>query len=76
MALLTLGPIVGHTTHSTTRIWIAAADSNGYRVELEGGPRAPFISTEPDAAEFGTAMAEATDLAPDTRYPYVVRASD
>ncbi len=70
-----LGPIVGHTTDTTTRIWIAA-DGGPYRLELEGGVTVPFRSTEAGAIEFGTAIADVTGLTPDTHYGYTVRAPD
>ena len=58
-----LGPIVGHTTSTTTRVWIAAS-GGPYRLELEGGPTVPFQPTETGTPEFGTAIAEATGLVP------------
>lgn len=70
-----LGPIVGHTTDTTTRIWIAA-DSGPHCLELEDGPTVLFQSTETGVPEFGTAIADATGLTPDTRYRYTVRAPD
>lgn len=70
-----LGPIVGHTTGATTRIWIAA-EGGAHHLELEGGPTVPFCSTEAGVPEFGTAIADATGLTPDTRYRYTVRAAD
>ena len=70
-----LGPIVGHTTDTTTRIWIAA-DSGQHRLELEGGPTVPFRPTEAGVPEFGTAIADATGLTPDTHYRYTIRAPD
>jgi len=70
-----LGPIVGHTTDTTTRIWIAA-EGGPHRLELEGGPTVPFRQTEAGVPEFGTAIADATGLTPDTRYRYTIRAPD
>ena len=70
-----LGPILGHTTDTTTRIWIAA-DGGPHRLEVEGGSTVPFRPTEAGVPEFGTAIADATGLAPDTRYRYVVRSPD
>ncbi len=70
-----LGPIVGHTTDTTTRIWIAA-DGGPHRLELEGGPSVPFRPTEAGVPEFGTALAEATGLTPDTRYRYTICTPD
>ena len=64
-----LGPILGHTTDTTTRIWIAA-DGGAHRLEVEGGPTVPFRPTETGVPEFGTAIADATGLTPDTRYRY------
>jgi hypothetical protein len=73
--LLNLGPVVGHTTDTTTRIWIAA-DGGQHRLAVEGGPTVPFRPTEAGVSEFGTAIADATGLAPDTRYRYAVHATD
>ena len=70
-----LGPIVGHTTDTTTRIWIAA-EGGSHRLELDGGPTVPFQPTEAGIPEFGTAIANATGLRPDTRYRYMIRAPD
>ena len=70
-----LGPIVGHTTDTTTRIWIAA-DGGPHCLEVDGGPTVPFRSTETGVPEFGTAIADATGLTPDTRYCYTIRAPD
>lgn len=70
-----LGPIVGHTTDTSTRIWIAA-EGGPHRLEVEGGPTVPFQPTETGVPEFGTAIADATGLTPDTRYRYTIRALD
>ena len=70
-----LGPIVGHTTDTTTRIWIAA-DGGPHRLDLEGGPTVPFRPTEAGVPEFSTAIADATGLVADTRYRYEVRGWD
>ncbi len=73
---LQLGPIVGHTDDTSTRIWIQASDDPArYGVRVEGVGLFPFQSTEFGAVEFGTAIARVVGLKPDLRYRYrVVRA--
>lgn len=73
--MLTLGPIIGHTTDTTTRIWIAA-EGGPHQLELEDGPTVPFQQTEAGIPEFGTAIADATGLTPNTRYRYTIPAPD
>jgi hypothetical protein len=73
---LQLGPVVGHTDETSTRIWIQVSDDPGlYRLRVEGVGLFDFESTEFGAVEFGTAIARVTGLRPDLRYRYrVVRA--
>ena len=47
-----------------------------HRLELEGGPTVPFRPTEDGVPEFGTAIADATGLVPDTLYRYAIRGPD
>lgn len=73
---LTLGPVVGHTDHESTRIWIQVPDDPGrYFLRVIGVGLFRFDSTEGAAVEFGTAIARVAGLEPDRRYRYrVVRA--
>ena len=73
---LQLGPVVGHTDDTSTRIWIQVSDDPArYRLRVEGVGLFEFKSTELGAVEFGTAIAQVTGLQPDLRYRYrVVRA--
>ena len=73
---LELGPCVGHTDATSTRIWIQVGDDPArYAVRVDGAGLFPFESTEGGAREFGTAIARVTGLQPDRRYRYrVVRA--
>jgi hypothetical protein len=73
---LLLGPVLGHTDHESTRIWIQVADDPAlYAVRVEGLGLFPFESTEPLGIEFGTAVARVGGLVPDQRYRYrIVRA--
>jgi len=73
---LQLGPIVGHTDDTSTRIWIQVSDElSKYKLRVEGVGLFDFESTEFGAVEFGTAIARVTGLRPDLRYRYrVVRA--
>ena len=69
---LTLGPIVGHTDHSSTRIWIQGdAAAEEYTLRVPGRGVFPFVSTE-SSPEFGTAIAVADGLRPEHRYRYHV----
>jgi PhoD-like phosphatase len=73
---LTLGPIVGHTDHGSTRIWIQVqGDPAGYSLRIPGRGVFPFISTEGSEIEFGTAIAVADSLRPDRTYRYAVLAN-
>ena len=70
---LKLGPIVGHTTDSTSTIWIQVFDDPAaYQLRVQGAGLFPFVSTESPAPEFGTAIATASALRPDWRYQYTV----
>ncbi len=73
---LQLGPVVGHTDDTSTRIWIQVSDDPArYGLRVEGVGLFKFESTEFGAVEFGTAIALVTGLQPDLRYRYrVVRA--
>jgi PhoD-like phosphatase len=73
---LQLGPVVGHTDDTSTRIWIQVSDDpTRYALRVEGVGLFAFESTEFGAVEFGTAIARVTGLQPDLRYRYrVVRA--
>ena len=69
-----LGPIVGHTDHQSTRIWIQVLDDPGfYALRVQGVGNFQFDSTEGDGLlEFRTATAIARGLRPDVRYRYNV----
>ena len=70
---LQLGPIVGHTDHESTRIWIRVSDDASlYALRVKGNLAVPFQSTESGAIEFGTALAIANGLRPDWRYRYQI----
>jgi hypothetical protein len=69
---LLLGPIVGHTDHESTRIWIRVPDDPAnYALRVTGRGVFPFKSTEV-IREFGTAIAIAAGLRPDWQYKYQV----
>ncbi len=69
---LVLGPVLGHTDHRSTRIWIQVRDDPlVYAVRVDGAGLFPFESTEiGGAVEFGTAIANVRGLEPDRRYTY------
>ena len=71
---LLLGPIVGHTNHHSTRIWIRVRDDpSTYYLRVTGHGIFRFHSTEaPSKPEFGTAIAVADGLRPDWKYRYQV----
>ena len=70
---LALGPVVGHTDETSTRIWIQVFDDpRNYRLRVSGVGLFDFVSTEGNALEFRTAIATATGLQPDVRYRYNV----
>jgi hypothetical protein len=70
---LALGPVVGHTDETSTRIWIQVFDDpQYYRLRVSGVGVFDFVSTEFGSLEFGTAIATVTGLQPDVRYRYSV----
>lgn len=70
---LALGPVVGHTDETSTRIWIQVFDDpRNYRLRVSGVGLFAFASTEGNALEFRTAIATVTGLQPDVRYRYSV----
>jgi hypothetical protein len=70
---LTLGPIVGHTDHQSTRIWIRVRGNPArYTLRVERRGTFDFLSTENNRDEFGTAIAIVNRLRPDTKYNYHV----
>ncbi len=73
LSRLILGPIVGHTDDSSTRIWIqVGGDPADYSLRIPGRGVFPFVSTEGSELEFGTAIAVADRLRPEHRYRYSV----
>ena len=70
-----IGPVVGHTDHQSTRIWIKVFDDpRNYQLKVPGVGTFDFVSTEaPRPLEFRTAIAKVTGLRPDITYRYVVR---
>lgn len=71
---IVLGPIVGHTDHQSSRIWIQVADDPAkYKLRVQGAGLFDFVSTEaPGPLEFRTAIAEASGLRSDWLYRYAV----
>jgi hypothetical protein len=71
---LKLGPIVGHTDHQSTRIWIQVFDDPGlYDLRVQGAGTFRFFRTETSGPlEFRTGIAVATNLRPDWQYRYSV----
>ena len=70
---LQLGPIVGHTDATSTRIWIQAFDDPGfYALRIPGAGLFEFKPTENNALEFRTGIAIAQGLRPDRIYSYDV----
>ncbi|MHA2172518.1 MAG: DUF7800 domain-containing protein, partial [Candidatus Kariarchaeaceae archaeon] len=70
---LALGPIVGHTDYSSTRIWIQVFDDPAnYYVRVRRHGVFPFQSTEGQVQEFGTAVALIDGLRPDKKYDYEI----
>lgn len=69
-----LGPIVGHTDHQSTRIWIKVFDDPGfYKLKVAGVGSFDFVRTEVlGPLEFRTAIAMATGLRPDFAYRYSI----
>lgn len=72
---LVLGPVLGHTDHRSTRIWVQVRDDpRDYAVRVDGAGLFPFESTEIGGAiEFGTAIANVRGLEPDRRYTYRIQ---
>ena len=70
-----LGPVVGHTDHQSTRIWIKVFDDpRNYTLRVAGVGTFQFVSTEGQPPfEFRTAVAVATGLRPDLTYRYGVQ---
>ncbi len=70
---LVLGPIVGHTDHQSTRIWICVRDApEHYVLRVQKRGLFNFVSTEGTKPEFGTAIAVVDQLRPDWQYQYQV----
>ncbi len=71
---LLLGPIVGHTDATSSRIWIQVEGAlSDWRVDVDGREPVTFVSTESRTPEFGTAIATIEGLEADTLYTYTVR---
>lgn len=72
--MLILGPIIGHTTDTATRVWVQVDDDpSDWVLHLGGAEDAPFRPTEDGPGEFGTAIAAVEGLTPDTRHDYEIR---
>jgi len=70
---LKLGPIVGHTDDSTSKVWIQVFDDPGdYKLRVAGAGVFDFVSTEPAGLEFHTCIARAVDLRSDWKYTYSI----
>lgn len=71
---LRLGPIVGHTDDTSSKIWIQARDDPAeYKLRVLGEGVFDFERTEKNGVlEFRTGLAKATGLRPDWRYNYSV----
>lgn len=70
---LQLGPIVGHTDHGASCVWIRVYDNpDDYTLRIKGHGLAPFVSTEGGQLEFRTAVAQLTGLRSDWFYRYQV----
>jgi hypothetical protein len=70
---LILGPIIGHTDHESTRIWIQVRDHPSfYKLRVYGVGLFDFVSTETGPVEFGTAIATVAGLRPDRIHRYQV----
>lgn len=68
---LLLGPIVGHTDHTSSRIWIRVpGDPEQYFLRVKGKGTFPFRSTEGKTREFGTGIAVAEQLRAGWQYRY------
>jgi hypothetical protein len=70
---LLLGPIVGHTTEGSTRIWIQGCDApEAYALRVRGEGAFPFQPTGPGPDEFSTGIADAVGLRPDWLYQFEI----
>ena len=70
---LKLGPIVGHTDDTTSKVWIQVFDDpRDYKLRVAGAGSFDFVSTEPLGMEFHTAIARATGLRSDWKYAYSI----
>ena len=70
---LKLGPIVGHTDDTTSKVWIQVFDDpRDYKLRVAGAGSFDFVSTEPLGMEFHTAIARATGLRSDWKYTYSI----
>ncbi|NLD70263.1 MAG: alkaline phosphatase family protein [Limnobacter sp.] len=70
---LALGPVVGHTDETSTRIWIRVFDDpRNYKLRVYGVGLFDFESTEGVQLEFRTAIAVAAGLLPDRRHRYSI----
>src|SRR4029434_1640131 len=73
MSRLLLGPVVGHTDHVSTTIWIRVRDDPAdYELRIQGRGRFPFVGTEIGELEFGTAIAIADGLRAEWEYRYYI----
>jgi hypothetical protein len=71
MPTLTAGPVVGHTTESSTRVWICTDRDPSEMALRIGGRLFGFAPTDPTQS-VGTALAIADKLRPDLEYHYAV----
>jgi hypothetical protein len=74
LSRILLGPIVGHTDHESSTIWIRVRPNpSNYTLRVHGHREIiPFVSTEITQIEFGTAIAKVHGLRPERRYHYQV----
>lgn len=71
--MLQLGPIIGHTTHESTCIWIRAdRDPSEFVLRIPSVGVFPFQYTGPNASRYGTMLALASGLRSDRRYTYQI----
>src|SRR5438445_13320357 len=71
MSRLLLGPIVGHTDHASTIIWIRVHDDpSNYDLRVHGRGVFPFVGTETNSPAYGTALALADGLRSEWEYRY------
>jgi PhoD-like phosphatase len=71
MPPLSIGPVVGHTDDSSTRIWIYADTDPAEFVLRIGGRSTPFVRTD-TTLRVDTGLAIAHGLMPDRQYQYAV----